>query len=222
MHVILSLCEKSRSPYPKKPCFENLCSVFSNHKIHVLGDDLSTDMVEYIQSFNVNLENKVRGKDKYMVDKYNYCITNFNPDDTIYIVEDDYMHYSGSDILIDEGLQHADYVTLYDHPDKYYQFIHPNPELTDIGENTVVFLTEHSHWKYTNSTTGTYAFKKQTLIEDYDIWINQIINNIWFYDYQGFIEIRKHNRKVASCIPGRSSHMYPDLCHSPFFNPYLN
>jgi hypothetical protein len=57
------------------------------------------------------------------------------------------------------------------------------------------------------------------LIEDYDIWMNQVVNNIWFYDYQGFIDVRKNNRKVASCIPGRSSHMYPELCHSPFFKP---
>ncbi len=220
MNVVLSLCEKSRSPYPKRKCFENLCSVFRDHSIYVLGDDLDTNLMSFVMSFNVTLDNKVRGKDQYMRDKFEFCINNFSPEDIVYMVEDDYMHYSGSDVLIQEGLQHADYVTLYDHPDKYSSFIHPNPELTDIGEKTVVFLTEHSHWKYTNSTTGTFAFKKQTLIEDYDIWMNQVVNNIWFYDYQGFIDVRKNNRKVASCIPGRSSHMYPDLCHSPFFKDY--
>ena len=220
MHVVLSLCEKSRSPYPKRKCFENLCKVFSNHSIHVLGDDLDGDMESYVKSFdNVNLENKVRGKDQYMIDKFNFCINNFTENDIIYMVEDDYMHYPDSDILIEEGLQYADYVTLYDHPDKYASFIHPNPELKDIGENTVVFLTAHSHWKYTNSTTGTFAFKKQTLIEDFDIWMYEVVNNIWQYDYHGFVQIRKNQRKVASCIPGRSSHMYPDLCHSPFFKP---
>ena len=122
------------------------------------------------------------------------------------------------DVLIEEGLQHADYVTLYDHPDKYEGFTYKNPEIQCIGEQTVVFLTKHSHWKYTNSTTGTFAFKKQTLIEDYDIWMDQVVNNIWNYDYQGFVNLRTNNRKIASCIPGRSSHMYPDQCHSPFFN----
>ena len=153
-----------------------------------------------------------------MVDKFNFCINNFNVDDTIYMLEDDYMHYPDSDVLIEEGLEHADYVTLYDHPDKYSSFIHPNPELTDIGENTVVFLTKSSHWKYTNSTTGTFALKKQTLINDFDIWMYEVVNNIWNYDYHGFVNLRKNNRKIASCIPGRSSHMYPDQCHSPFFN----
>jgi hypothetical protein len=217
MNIVLSLCEKSRSTYPKKPCLENLFGVFINHNIYILGDDLSEDMMDFLKSYNVTVDNQVRGKDKYMIDKFEFCRNNFKSDDIVYMVEDDYMHYSGSDILFEEGLQHADYVTLYDHPDKYSQFIHPNPELTDVGENTIVFLTKSSHWKYTNSTTGTFAFKHHTLIEDYDIWIDQVINNIWGYDYQGFINIRKNNRKVASCIPGRSSHMYPELCHTPFF-----
>lgn len=217
MNVVLSLCEKSRSPYPKKPCLENLFSVFNNHNIYILGDDLSEDMMEFLKSYNVTVDNQVRGKDKYMIDKFEFCRNNFKSDDIVYMVEDDYMHYPGSDILFEEGLQHADYVTLYDHPDKYSQFIHPNPELTDVGENTVVFLTKSSHWKYTNSTTGTFAFIHQTLVEDYDIWMDQVINNIWGYDYQGFINIKKNNRKVASCIPGRSSHMHSELCHTPFF-----
>lgn len=217
MNVVLSLCEKSRSPYPKKPCLENLFSVFNNHNIYILGDDLSDEMMDFLKSYKVTVDNQVRGKDKYMIDKFEFCRNNFNSDDIVYMVEDDYMHYPGSDILFEEGLQHADYVTLYDHPDKYSQFIHPNPELTDIGENTVVFLTKSSHWKYTNSTTGTFAFKKQTLIDDYDIWMDQVVNNIWFYDYHGFIKLRSKNRKVASCIPGRSAHIYPELCHSPFF-----
>jgi hypothetical protein len=217
MNIVLSLCEKSRSTYPKKPCLENLFSVFINHNIYILGDDLSEDMMYFLKSYNVTVDNQVRGKDKYMLDKFEFCRNNFKSDDIVYMVEDDYMHYSGSDILFEEGLQHADYVTLYDHPDKYSQFIHPNPELTDVGENTVVFLTKSSHWKYTNSTTGTFAFIHQTLVEDYDIWMDQVINNIWGYDYQGFINIRKNNRKVASCIPGRSSHMHSELCHTPFF-----
>lgn len=218
MNIVVSLCEKSRSSYPKQPCFENLCSVFTNHQIHVLGDDLSEELQSFVTSFNnVHLENKIRGKSQYMIDKFEFCKNNFNTDDIVYMVEDDYMHYPNSDILFEEGLQHADYVTLYDHPDKYSQFIHPNPELTDIGENTVVFLTKSSHWKYTNSTTGTFAFKHQTLVEDYDIWMDQVVNNIWGYDYHGFINVRKNNRKIASCIPGRSSHMYPEICHSPFF-----
>jgi len=219
MNVVLSLCEKSRSPYPKKPCLENLFSVFNNHNIYILGDDLSEDMMVFLKSHNVTVDNQVRGKDKYMIDKFEFCRNNFKSDDIVYMVEDDYMHYPGSDILFEEGLQHADYVTLYDHPDKYSQFIHPNPELTDLGEHTIVFLTKSSHWKYTNSTTGTFAFKHKTLVEDYDIWMDQVVNNIWGYDYQGFINIRKNNRKVASCIPGRSAHMHPEVCHSPFFIP---
>jgi len=104
MHVLLSLCEKTRSSYQKRPCFENLCSVFTSHQIYVLEDDLSQDMQSFIISFNnVQLENKVGGKDRYMIDKFEFCYNNFESNNTIYMIEDDYMHHSGSDVLLEEG-----------------------------------------------------------------------------------------------------------------------
>ena len=102
MNIVLSLCEKSRSTYPKKPCLENLFGVFINHNIYILGDDLSEDMMDFLKSYNVTVDNQVRGKDKYMIDKFEFCRNNFKSDDIVYMVEDDYMHYSGSDILFEE------------------------------------------------------------------------------------------------------------------------
>lgn len=216
MKIVLTICEITNSSFSKKETVKNLFNKFNNHEFYILGDNLGTDLENYIQSFNPKFyENKSRGKNKYFIDKINFCISNFNDDDTLYLVEDDYIHVNDCNILLDEGLQYAEYVTLYDHPDKYVKGI--NPEIVDIGEQTILFKTNHSHWKYTNSTTGTFACKQKTLKEDHDIWIkfyNDYPNGWW--DYLSFKELRStKNRKIASSIPGRSSHMYSVESHSP-------
>ena len=201
-------------------CFLNTLNIFKEASWWVIADNVGKETKSLLQDKLKTIEhvNVGHGAGTFNL-ALDYAL-NLNDQEIVYFVENDYLHRPQADKVLKNGFDLGfDYVTLYDHPDKYASFIHPNPELKDIGENTVVFLTAHSHWKYTNSTTGTFAFKKQTLIEDFDIWMYEVVNNIWQYDYHGFVQIRKNQRKVASCIPGRSSHMYPDLCHSPFFKP---
>jgi hypothetical protein len=220
MRIILSICESSNSKFSKKETFNNLYKSFNNCDLYVLGDNLSGDLENYISSFKPTYyENKVRGKTKYLIDKLNFCINNFDVDDTLYLVEDDYMHVGDCTLLLNEGLNHSDYVTLYDHPDKYIKCKYPNPEITDLGEQTIVFRTDSIHWKYTNSTTGTFACKKKTLTEDYDVWLKYCLEcpHGWL-DYLAFKELRSSkNRKIASSIPGRSSHMCSNEMLTPFF-----
>lgn len=220
MKIILTICEVTNSKFSKKSVVENLFSKFHNHEFYILADNLSNELENYIFSFDPKFyENKVRGKSQYFIDKLDFATKNFSGSDTLYLVEDDYMHIGDCDILIDEGLQYSDYVTLYDHPDKYIQCKYPNPEITDIGENTTLFRTDNSHWKYTNSTTGTFACKQKTLKEDYDVWLKSCMDcpNGWL-DYLAFKQLRStKNRKVASSIPGRSSHMCSNEMLSPFF-----
>jgi hypothetical protein len=218
MKVILSICEVTNTSYSKKDCYDNLNKVFLNHELYVLGDNLSEEFSLYIKSTNPTyFENKVRGRQRWMLDKLEFCINHFDENDTLYLVEDDYLHNFGAAILIDEGLNHSEYVTLYDHPDKYGQHPHKNPEIQGLGESTILFRTDHSHWKYTNSTTATFACKKRILVEDSDVW-KKHINKTGWWDYQTFIELRSKFRKIAVCIPGQSTHVHSTIMYSPFFH----
>lgn len=97
-----------------------------------------------------------------------------NGDDILYFVEDDFLHLPGSKRLLLEAFREteADYVTLYDHPDKYIDRKGggPNPFVRHGGEKTRVIVTNSAHWKRTNSTVLTFAVKVSTLRADEKVW----------------------------------------------------
>jgi hypothetical protein len=140
-------------------------------------------------------------------------------EDYVYFVENDYIHRPNSMSALMEGLKIADYVTLYDHPDKYVDGI--NPQIKDGGERSKVFLTKSSHWKITNSTTMTFASKVSTLQRDRFVFkifsvgiIKTKISLLKKFqrkgtpnDYRIFsILIKLKSRKLISPIPGFSTH----------------
>jgi len=85
-----------------------------------------------------------------------------NDNELVYFCEDDYLHKESAPVLLEEGIKRADYVTLYDHPDKYTRFYNG-------GEFSKVIKTASSHWRYTASTCMTFGCKVKTLREDEEI-----------------------------------------------------
>jgi hypothetical protein len=135
---------------------------------------------------------------------------NFDDDTIIYFLEDDYVHRPGWDkVLIDGFTLPIDYVTLYDHRDKYQEMY------KDFM--TKVLHTKLSHWMPTPSTTNTFAVKFKTLKEDYEI------QKKWSTDYEPsadhakFIELNQRGRNLISSIPGYSTH-----AHKEFSSPCID
>lgn len=123
-----------------------------------------------------------------------------HPDDElVYFCEDDYLHLPAAPALLEEGIKRADYVTLYDHPDKYTRFYNG-------GEYSKVIRTNSSHWRYTASTCMTFAAKVKTLKEDAAIWMKHTTgDHPW--DHKIFVELGKEaGRKLAVSIPGAACH----------------
>ena len=219
---------KTPSAVDKKTIFKNFLKFFGAQNLSVLLDNSTQDSLSFFQDYcpeqiwETQLGNAASCV--YLFDK----AKELGDHEVVYICEDDYLHASAyCKPLIFEGLQIADYVTLYDHGDKYAYGAEPdtgdisplNAHVSEGGELTRVLLTRNSHWKHTNSTTMTFASKAKTIKEDYNILRkyceeNKLPNEIPD-DFQMWGELIKSGRKLVSSIPGRSTHLCPNGMFSP-------
>jgi hypothetical protein len=203
----------------KVRCLMNFLEHFPQDEVTVLVDAVKPETREWLET-----QRDVTGLDVQFIEGgssaqsfrigLEYAL-NLPNDESVYFVEDDYWHLEGSRIVLEEGLKVADYVTLYDHKDKYIPASKGgNPFIDESGgEVTRVILTQSAHWKLTNSTTCTFATNVATLRQDMDVWRK------WCFaqptqthpnDFQAFLELRDRGRSLISPIPGFSTHCEPD------------
>jgi hypothetical protein len=212
----------SEGGYPKeKPdyitkinCLKNALKHFKQEDFLLIMDNVSDNLKSEIErvyggkahlvqvghgagTFNIALDHAI-GKTG---------ILSVSDDEIIYFLEDDYLHKEGSQRIIEDGFELGmDYVTLYDHPDKYLNPIEGgNPYCEGRAEFTRVYLGNNSHFKLTNSSTMTFAAKVKTLKEDEGI-MRSWTNGTHPHDFQMFQEINKKGRRLVSPLPGYSTH----------------
>lgn len=152
----------------KMYCLDNFIKEFKSN-ILVFADNCSLPTLNAIKERGINPIEIALGNAASWRHIVQYAIDNFKEDSYVYLIEDDYIHLPGALTALEEGLQIADYVTLYDHPDKYIDN-RPNPYVSQGGELTRVLCTKSTHWKHTNSTTMTFAACVKTLIADKELW----------------------------------------------------
>jgi hypothetical protein len=117
--------------------------------------------------------------------------------DLIYHLENDYMHvenWSEKVIELYETYEELNYVSLYDHIDKYNPTMYPT-----LQSN--LFITPTHHWRTTPSTCGAFIINKKILFEDYDVWTSSPGDHykfIWLAQNRG--------RNVLTPIPSLSTH----------------
>ena len=122
--------------------------------------------------------------------------------DLIYFLENDYMHvegWVGKVLELFQTYTGLDYVSLYDHNDKYLLPMYDN--LT-----SKVFTTPSHHWRTTPSTCGSFITTKQRLDEDFDIL------STMRGDHNKWLWLNKNrSRFVLSPLPGLSTHCMDSL-----------
>lgn len=128
--------------------------------------------------------------------------------DLVYFLEDDYLHLENALECLKNAawLNYTDYITLYDHPDKYDNFTHTlNPLCKDMGENTKVFKTDNHHWKITNSTTMTFSSFADVLRRDKDVFWKHTETG-YPCDFDIFTTLLNEGKYLSSPIPSLSTH----------------
>jgi hypothetical protein len=128
-----------------------------------------------------------------------------HPGTILYFVEDDYFHKPGWVDVLKEGFQvpEADYVTLYDHNDKYSPLYK--------GMKSKIFTTPHCHWRTVPSTTQTFACRFQTLLEDLFFHKKYSQNRKISADHAKFLRLKRRGRVLISSMPGWCTHAEPEF-----------
>jgi hypothetical protein len=206
----------------KKKCLENFIKVFGNENFYIVADGCSKDTILYIHEItNIDDSHIFQTQFGNGAASFRKCMTialdlaknkKIFENDYIYFVEDDYIHKPLSRQIIMNGLEIFDYVTLYDHPDKYVNAgehnekgVVGNPYIEYNSEQTRVFLGDYCHWKMTNSTTMTFGTKLKTLKNDLGN-ILKYVSGDFPHDFSMFCELQNNGRTLGSSLPAFSTH----------------
>ncbi len=190
-------------------CLKNASEVFKDVDWHIIADNCSDTTLSMIQKYQHEIETVSVG---HGAGTFNLALEGavageWDDDDIVYFIENDYLHKPESQKILEEGFSlGASFVALYDHPDKY---LDPskggNPYCEGGGEDTRVYLTDSCHWKITNSTTMTFAAKVSTLKRVEPI-LRKHTSETYPNDFQMFLELRELGELLITPLPGYATH----------------
>jgi hypothetical protein len=212
-HILLRHCmESTVSQHKQRPVgfdrsllFQRLCQTVINENVIVFLDkNSSVPQPHFTEKGPFPILQNNCGSEasaflhllKYIKDQA--LSKQWSREDIIVILEDDYAVQSGWKDLIREGLQYGDYVTLYDHPDKYSELYK--------GVSSLLFQGKLRHWRTTPSTTNSYAMKVGTLLDDFLLhrFFSERVSVT--RDHEKFLSLWQTGKTLVSCIPGAWSH----------------
>lgn len=208
IRVILRHCYQSdasknkfRPPGFSRPdLFQDLLNKakFSFQDIHVMLD-CPEDKNHFVEDSDVSVHKFQGGSERA---SFLFCLEfvksrSWDAEDIIVFLEDDYRVSEGWDFYVKDGLKFADYVSLYDHPDKY------SLSYQDLN---VKLYKGACHWRTTPSTTNSYACKLKTLLADFDTHAKYSLGHGVTNDHFKFLNLWQDGRTLVTSIPAFWSH----------------
>jgi hypothetical protein len=194
-------------------CFKNLLKTiegYNNINLTLAMDgDINQDFIKNYQNkftlFSTNYKSSLlsyRALLNYIREQH------MEHDELIYFLENDYLHVDDwVDKLIElySTFSNLNYVSLYDHNDKYFLPMYDNL-------SSKIIVTSSHHWRTTPSTCGSFIINRKLFDEDYDVWSTTI------GDHNTFMYLNENrNRFVLTPLPGLSTHCMENLI-SPTIN----
>lgn len=211
IEVVMRMCPDSTEPingggrpswFSKRACFDQLFKTKDEFTtITVLFDGPIEG--HWITTYPVKIFQIQGGTDEAsIVQQLSYMRSlNISDDTILYSLEDDYVHRNGWPDILREGFSASlpfDYVTLYDHRDKYTLGMYTSLVSKIAISNSV-------HWRTTPSTTNTWSCLFKTFCEDFEVFM--VFKNL---DHTKFLELGRRGRLLGSCLPGWSTHAHPE------------
>lgn len=201
--------------FSKKGAWHNLNKYtdFSKCQLHVLydtalGDNTDEYYSEYKPGRLTKINEGTEAKSFLAMIDYAHSL-NIADSDVVYFLEDDYLHRPGWETVLAEGADIADYVSLYDHLDKYLHY-------NDLRSK--LLLSSSTHWRTTPSTCNTYAAKWAIIKQDIFVhrFFSEHSNGGISQDCQKFERLTGLGRSLITPIPGYSTHL--DQLMSPLID----
>lgn len=199
----ISAGKQRPSGFSKKVCFENLVATSRNSKVHFTYFlDVAVEGDHFLKGKAIEIREGTESGSFLRMLEYVERL-DLHPDTIVYFLEDDYLHKPDWVAVLLEGFSlPVDYVTLYDHRDKYMHY----PNLS-----SKILHTASCHWRTTPSTTNTYAMRFRTLKADYGTHERFSLGRKVTADHAKFCFLRKKGRVLISSMPGFSTHADPQF-----------
>ncbi len=243
--IILRTCDKVHSlhnaPRPFdldkrsliKLCFRSLVKSLEgfDHTIHIIADDISSELRSFFEQFPVTFANGTFGNDASIVAAFEQAFS-YDDSDWVYLVEDDYLHTPEAFLWIDEFIRHRDRILLTKPKSnverlmlanrlgelhRHFLFIH-TPDYPDRYEprerkRSLLFLSQYCHWRQISNTTFTFLaeaksfkhFRKKLLASAIGAQDGLLSKSIYAQnDFWG-------RALCVSPIPGVATHMHSEV-----------
>ena len=191
--------------FSKEACLKNLKETIDKNNANItflMDGSLDKHFLKNEKQYKVvQIEGGNNAKSLNSTFEYvNKC--NFSDDQIIYFLEDDYLHKKNWTNILLEGFElKAEYISLYDHPDKYKL-----PQYNKLQSK--ILVSKSCHWRTVPSTTGTFAVKFKTFKKHFDVYKKFIfIDEGTTKDHEMFLELWKNGSNLITPIPGFASHM---------------
>ena len=191
--------------FSKEACYKNLKKTLNrniSNLTFLMDGELNKHFLNNEKEFRVkNIEGGSQAKS--WDSALNYVRErNFNDDQIIYFVEDDYLHLDNwPEILLDGFEFNIEHISLYDHLDKYKLPLYKKLQST-------ILIGKKSHWRSVPSTTLSFAVKFKNFKKYFDIYKKfNFINEGKTKDHEMFLELWKNGSNLITPIPGYASHM---------------
>jgi len=206
--------------FTREGCFNNLLNTIDKDcDVTVSFDGNLTESDHFlnkdIYKGKFNLFQKKGGNDgSSFLNMIEYVNTlQFDDNDIIYFLEDDYFHNIGWTNIVREGFESVavDYITLYDHNDKYWY-----PMYEQLMSK--VICTKNIHWKTIPNTTNTYACLAKTFRRDYATHVKYCdLDRGHCRDFDKFAQFEQEGKTLINPIPGYSTH-----CEPQYMSPVID